>query len=186
MSTSMVFAGARVYELDPAHSSAHFSVRHMMISNVKGEFGKLAGNVVYDPGNPKASSVEATIDAASIRTRDDQRDTHLKSADFLDVEHYPEIRFKSVRIEKGRSDGYVVKGELTIRGVSREVALNVEDITQETKDPWGNYRMGATATTRIKRSDFGLTWNQALETGGLLVGDEIAITIDAEMIRRST
>jgi polyisoprenoid-binding protein YceI len=184
MSTSMASAGVRVYDLDPAHSSVHFSVRHMMISNVRGEFSKLTGKVIFDSGDPKNSKVEAAIDAGSIHTRDDQRDTHLKSADFLDVEHYPQILFNSTRVEQGPAGTYKVVGNLTIRGVSREVTLKVEDVTPEAKDPWGNFRMGGTATARIKRSDFGVTWNQAMELGGFLVGDELSITIDAELVRK--
>jgi polyisoprenoid-binding protein YceI len=174
---------AGIYDLDPAHTSAHFSVRHMMISNVKGEFTKVSGTVTFDPDNLQASSMEAVIDATSIRTRDDQRDAHLKSADFLDVEHYPEIRFRSTRIEREGSE-YTIHGDLTIRGVTKDVALKVEDLTPETKDPWGNLRAGATATTKIKRSDFGVAFNMVLETGGLLVGEQVSITIDAELVRR--
>jgi len=175
---------AAIYDLDPAHTSAHFSVRHMMISNVRGEFTKVSGTVTFDPDNLQASTVEAAIDATSIRTRDDQRDAHLKSADFLDAEHYPEIRFRSTRIERD-GDEYVVHGDLTIRGVTKEVALKVEDLTPEAKDPWGNLRAGATAKTKIKRGDFGLAWNMVLEAGGFLVGEEVAITIDAELVRRA-
>jgi len=182
MATSTAGPGTCTYTLDPAHSSAHFSVRHMMISNVRGEFTKVTGTVIFNPENLAASSVEAAIDASSIHTRDDQRDTHLKSADFLDAEHYPEIRFKSTRIEQS-GNGYIVHGNLTIRGVTREVSLKVEDVTAEGKDPWGNYRAGATAATKIKRKDFGLEWNMVLETGGIMVGDEVSITIDAEMVR---
>src|SRR5580704_12393673 len=167
---------AGIYDLDPAHSSAHFSVRDVMISKIKGEFTKVSGTVTFDPDNLKASSLEAVIDARSIRTRDDQRDAHLKSADFLDVEHYPEIRFRSSRIERKESE-YIVHGDLTIRGVAKEVALKVEDLTPETKDPWGNLRAGATATTKIKRGDFGLGWNMVLEAGGFMVGEEVSITI---------
>jgi len=124
------------------------------------------------------------LDATSIRTREDQRDAHLKSADFLDVEHYPEIRFKSTRIERD-GDEYIVHGDLTIRGVTKEVPLKVEDLTPEAKDPWGNLRAGATAKTKIKRGDFGLGWNMVLEAGGFLVGEEVSITIDAELLRRA-
>ena len=183
MSTSMASPGVAVYDLDPAHTSAHFSVRHMMISNVKGEFTKVTGTVKFDPKRLEASSVEGVIDAASINTRDAQRDAHLKSADFLDAEHYPDLRFRSTAIEAG-GDGYTVRGELTIRGIARDVTLRVTDVTAEVRDPWGNTRVGATATTKIKRSDFGLNWNQVLEAGGFLVGDDVSITIDAELIRR--
>lgn len=183
MATSTAVPGARIYSLDPAHTSAHFSVRHMMISNVRGEFTKVSGTVVFNPDNLQASSTEVVIDAGSIRTREDQRDTHLKSADFLDVEHYPEIRFRSKRIEQA-GDGYTVHGDLTIRGVTKDVPLKVEDLTPEAKDPWGNLRAGATASTKIKRGDFGLGWNMVLEAGGIMVGEEVSITIDAELVRK--
>ncbi|SPE29687.1 conserved hypothetical protein [Candidatus Sulfopaludibacter sp. SbA6] len=183
MATSTAGAGARIYGFDPAHSSAHFSVRHMMISNVRGEFTKLSGTVIFNPDNLQASSVEAVIDASSIRTRDDQRDAHLKSPDFLDVEHYPEIRFRSTRIGRDGSE-YMVHGDLTIRGVTKEVPLKVEDLTPEAKDPWGNLRAGATASAKIKRGEFGLGWNMVLEAGGFLVGEEVSITIDVELVRR--
>ena len=171
------------YDLDPTHTSAHFSVRHMMISNVRGEFGKVTGNVTFDPDNLPASSLEAVIDAGSIRTRDEQRDAHLKSADFLDVEHFPEIRFRSTRIERSGGE-YVVRGDLTIRGVTKEVSLKIEDLTPESKDPWGNLRAGVTATAKIKRGDFGVSFNMLLETGGFLVGEDVSISIDAELVRR--
>ena len=183
MATSTAVTGARIYSFDPAHSSAHFSVRHMMISNVRGEFTKLTGTVVFNPDNLQSSSVEAAIDAGSIRTREEQRDTHLKSADFLDVEHYPEIRFRSKRIEQA-GGGYMVRGDLTIRGVTKEVPLKVEDFTPEAKDPWGNLRAGATASTKIKRGEFGLGWNMVLEAGGFMVGEEVSITIDVELVRQ--
>ncbi len=170
------------YELDPAHSSAHFSIRHMMISNVRGEFAKISGTIKFDRENPINSSVEASIDASSINTRDAQRDTHLKSADFLDVDKSPALVFRSKQIEPGHGGGKV-KGDLTIRGVTREVTLDVEGPTPEMKDPWGKQRIGASATTTLNRKDFGLTWNAALETGGVLVGDEVKITIDVEAVR---
>lgn len=171
------------YQLDPAHSSAHFVVRHMMISNVRGTFTKLEGTVEYDPEKPTETKIDAAIDAASISTREPQRDAHLRSADFLDVEKYPTITFRSKRVEpEGEGEGKVT-GDLTIHGVTREVTLNVEGPTPETKDPWGNLRRGAAATTKIKRSDFGLTWNAALETGGFLVGDEIKIEIEVELVK---
>ena len=166
------------YQIDPAHSSVQFSVRHMMITNVRGAFKNIKGTVVYDPANLAETSVEATIDTASINTLDEQRDTHLKSADFLDAEKYPTITFKSKKVEPGKGTG-----DLTIHGVTREVALNVDGPTAEGKDPFGNTRIGASATTKIKRSDFGLTWNAALETGGILVGDELKIELEVSMIK---
>jgi polyisoprenoid-binding protein YceI len=174
---------AITYQFDPAHSSANFKVRHMMISNVRGEFGKLTGTVTHNTDNPAASSATAEIDVASINTREPQRDTHLKSPDFFDVEKYPTITFRSKKIEPAGPSSHKVTGDLTIRGVTREVVLNVEGPTLEHKDPWGNIRSGLEATTKISRKDFGLIWNQALETGGVLVGDEVEISIDAELIR---
>ncbi len=170
------------YQIDPAHSSAHFSVRHMMISNVRGEFSKISGAIIYDSDRPEDSTVEANIDASSISTGDAQRDAHLKSADFLDVEHFPVIIFRSKEITKS-GDGGKLKGDLTIHGETREVVLEVEGPSPEAKDPWGNLRIGASAAAKISRNDFGLKWNSALETGGVLVGDELKITIDAQAIR---
>jgi polyisoprenoid-binding protein YceI len=171
------------YEIDPAHSSAQFSVRHMMITNVRGGFSSVKGTAVHDAENPSASTVEAVIDANTINTLDPQRDGHLKSADFLDTEKYPTITFKSTKMEyTGPGEGKVT-GDLTIHGVTRQVTLNVDGPSAEGKDPWGGTRVGASATTKIKRSDFGLTWNAALETGGIMVGDELKIEIEIEMIK---
>jgi polyisoprenoid-binding protein YceI len=175
---------AIVYDIDPTHSSAHFSVRHLMISNVKGEFTKVSGTVTYDPDDPKASKVEATIDVASLHTRDDQRDGHLKSADFFDAAQFPEIKFVSTSVEADGNHEYLVKGDMTIHGVTREVALHVEGPTAEVKDPWGNIKAGAAATAKINRKDFGLTWNAPLETGGVVVGEEIKISLEVELTRR--
>jgi polyisoprenoid-binding protein YceI len=175
---------ATVYDIDPAHSSAHFSVRHMMISNVKGEFGKVSGTVAFDRDNPSASKIDVTIDAASLHTRDEQRDAHLKSADFLDVAVYPEIRFVSHRVEAEGPGVHRVTGDLTIHGVTKDVTLQVDGPTPEVKDPWGNTKAGATATVKIHRKDFGLVWNAALETGGVLVGDDVSINLEVELTRR--
>jgi polyisoprenoid-binding protein YceI len=171
------------YEIDPAHSSAQFSVRHMMITNVRGGFSSIKGTVVYDSDNPGASTVEAVIDASTIATLDAQRDAHLKSADFLDVEKYPTITFKSKKVASTGPGEATLTGDLTIHGATQEVALKVEGPTGEGKDPWGNIRIGASAATKIKRSDFGLTWNAALETGGIMVGDELKIELDVQMIK---
>jgi len=172
------------YQIDTAHSSAQFKVRHMMIANVKGEFDKVSGTVVFDPANPSASSVEASIDVATISTRDEQRDAHLKSPDFLDVEKFPTITFKSKEVAASGDDSFEVVGDLTIHGVTKEVNLNVEELTGEAKDPWGNLRRGAAAKTRINRKDFGMTFNMVLDTGGFMVGEEVDLTIDVEMIRQ--
>lgn len=171
------------YKIDPAHSSAHFVVRHMMISNVRGGFSRVEGTVVYDPENPEQSTLDATIDASSINTNEPQRDAHLRSADFLEVEKHPVITFKSKRIQKTGEGEYDVTGDLTIHGVTKEVVLKVEGPTAESKDPFGNIRVGASATTKIKRSDFGLTYNAALEAGGILVGDDLKIELDVSLIK---
>jgi polyisoprenoid-binding protein YceI len=171
------------YQIDPAHSSAHFTVRHMMVTNVHGGFKKVTGSVTYDPQNPAASTIQAEIDASSINTNDDQRDAHLRSGDFLDVEKFPTITFRSTSVEPSGDDEVKITGDLTIHGVTRPVVLKVEGPAPEGKDPWGNTRTGATATTKIKRSDFGLTWNAALETGGILVGDDLKIELDLSLIK---
>ena len=170
------------WTLDPAHTNVLFTVRHMMISNVRGEFGKVTGEVAFDPSRPEQARLTATIDVASINTREEKRDAHLRSPDFLDVEKYPTIAFASKAVRR-HGDGYEVTGDLTIHGTTREIALTVEDVTAEHKDPWGNTRVGASARTKIKRSDFGMQWNAALELGGVLVGDEVSIHIDAELIK---
>lgn len=174
---------ARVtYVTDPAHTAVHFSVRHMMVSNVRGEFRKVSATIAFDAEDPANSSVEASIDAASINTREPDRDTHLKSADFLDVEKFPVITFLSKRIGTHKGGG-TITGDLTIRGVTHEVTLDVEDLTPEIRDPWGKQRIGATATAKLNRKDFGLVWNSPLETGGVLVGEEVKINVDIEVVR---
>jgi polyisoprenoid-binding protein YceI len=183
MSTASLTSAPAVWQIDAAHSSAQFSVRHLMISNVKGEFTKVTGTIVYDPANPADSKVDVTIDADSINTRDAQRDTHLKSPDFFGTAKFPTITFRSTEIRRSE-DGGKIRGDLTIHGVTREVVLDVEGPTAETKDPWGFTRIAASATTKINRKDFGLTWNSALETGGVLVGDDVKITIDLEAIKQ--
>lgn len=170
------------YEIDSAHSSAQFTVRHMMITNVRGGFSNIKGTIVYDSEVPAESSVEAVIDVETINTLDAQRDGHLKSPDFLDAANFPSITFASTKIE-GSGNDLTVTGDLTIHGVTREVVLKAEGPTTEGKDPWGNFRVGASGSTKIKRSDFGLTWNAALETGGFLVGDEIKIDLEIQAIK---
>jgi polyisoprenoid-binding protein YceI len=177
-----VTASAEEYTLDGSHSSAQFSVKHLMVSNVKGEFSKVTGKVSYDEKKPEATVVEATIDATTINTREPKRDAHLKSADFFDTEKFPSITFKSTNSWK-QGAALMVKGDLTMHGVTKPVVLTLEGPTPEVKDPWGNFRRGATATTKINRADFGLTWNRALETGGVVVGEEVTITIDVEAMR---
>ena len=169
--------------IDASHSNAGFTVKHLMITNVRGEFQKLEGTVSYDPARPEATTIEATIEVASINTRDEKRDGHLKSADFLDAEKFPKIAFKSKAV-KAKGDELVVTGDLTIHGVTKEVVLEVEGPSAPTADPWGNQRVGATATTKIKREDFGMVWNAALEAGGVLVSNEVKITIDVSLIKQ--
>jgi polyisoprenoid-binding protein YceI len=156
-----------------------------MIANVKGEFHKVTGTVNFDPANPTASTVEASIDTSTINTRDEQRDGHLKSPDFFHVEQFPEITFKSKKVTHTGGDNFDVLGDLTIHGTTKEVTLHVEELTGEAKDPWGNMRRGATAKTRINRKDFGMGFNVALEAGGFLVGEDVDLTIDVEMIRQA-
>jgi polyisoprenoid-binding protein YceI len=171
------------WNLDPAHSVAEFKVKHMMISNVKGQFAKVTGKLTLDESDLANSRVEALIEAASLETRDAQRDAHLKSPDFFDAEKFPTLAFKSSRISIVRDGELAVEGDLTIRGVTRKATFSVEGPTPPAKDPWGNTRVAVSATTKINRKDFGLTWNAALETGGILVGDEVTITLDAQFIK---
>jgi polyisoprenoid-binding protein YceI len=171
------------YTIDPAHTGVHFKVRHLMISSVRGEFTKVTGSATITPGHPESSSFEAIIDATSISTREPDRDNHLKSADFLDVANHAAITFKSKTITATGPDSYSVTGDLTIRGTTKEVTLKVEDVSPEGKDPWGLMRRGATASTTINRKDFGIVFNMALETGGFVVGDEVHISIDVEVVR---
>jgi len=173
----------RTWKIDPVHSVVEFKVKHMMISNVKGNFTKFSGTLTYDEARPENSSAQAVIEVASIDTRDAQRDAHLKTAEFLDAEKYPTITFQSTSVKAAGTGRGVVEGDLTIHGVTRKVVLNVEGPTEPGKDPWGNTRVGANATTKISRKDFGLTWNAALETGGVLVGDEVTITLEMQFVQ---
>jgi polyisoprenoid-binding protein YceI len=173
---SLVPSGVRAadtYEIDPAHTSVQFSIRHMMISNVRGEFTKLTGKATGDVANPTAATVEATIEATSIDTRNEKRD----------AAKFPTMTFKSTKVEKA-SDGWKLHGDLTLHGVTKPVVLDVINVTPPTKDPWGNTRIGAQATTKINRQDFGIVFNKTLDGGGVLVGDEIAITIDVEVMKK--
>lgn len=171
------------WKIDPIHSVAEFKVKHMMISNVKGRFSAVTGVLNLDESDVTKSKVEATIDAASIDTRDAQRDAHLKSPDFLDVEQFPTLAFKSTSIKRAGDGELKVAGELTIHGVIRNVVFDVEGPTAPGKDPWGNTRIGLSATTKINRKDFGLTWNAALETGGILVGEDVTLTLDVQFLK---
>jgi polyisoprenoid-binding protein YceI len=176
-------AVATTWNIDPAHSVAEFKVKHMMISNVKGQFAKIKGTLTLDQSELSKSRVEAEIEAGSIETRDAQRDAHLKSADFFDVGKFPTLSFKSTRISAVREGELAVEGDLAIHGVTRKVTFSVEGPTPPGKDPWGNTRIAVSATTKINRKDFGLTWNAALETGGILVGEEVTITLDVQFVK---
>lgn len=174
---------AQTYTIDTAHSSAQFSVRHLMVSNVKGEFNKMTGSITWDASKPAAISIDATIDVNTISTREPKRDEHLRSADFFDAAKYPSITFKSTRAwESGGK--WMVAGNLTLRGVTKPVTLTLDGPTAELKDPWGMLRRGATATTTINRKEFGLGWNKALEAGGVMVGEEVQITLDIAATRK--
>jgi polyisoprenoid-binding protein YceI len=175
--------GISTWKIDPVHSIAEFRVRHMMISNVRGHFTGVSGTLVYNEADAAQSSVEASIDVATIDTRDPQRDTHLKSAEFFDVEKFPTLEFRSSHVTR-RADGTLtLSGPLTIHGVSRDVEFTLEGPTPPVKDPWGNERIGVHAATKINRSDFGLTFNMVLETGAIMVGEEIAITLELEFVK---
>lgn len=171
------------WNIDPAHTVAEFKVKHMMIANVKGQFSTVSGVLIRDESDPTNDRVEATIEAASIVTHNEQRDGHLKSADFFHVEKFPTLHFKSTGIIIVGDGHLAVEGDLTIRGGTRKVRFAVEGPTPPAKDPWGNTRIGVSASTKINRKDFGLTWNAALDTGGILVGDDITITLDAQFVK---
>ena len=171
------------WNLDPVHSVAEFKVKHMMISNVKGQFTGISGVLTLDESDAANSSVEASIDATSINTRDAQRDGHLKSADFFDVEKFPTLGFKSTSVARTGDDELAVTGDLTIHGVTRPVVFKVEGPSAAGKDPWGNTRVGLSAVTKINRKDFGLGWNAVLEAGGVLVGEEVTLTLDVQFVK---
>jgi polyisoprenoid-binding protein YceI len=185
MSSTATSAGTlTTWSIDPAHSHVEFAVKHMMIATVKGRFGVVRGSVQTDDADPARGIAEIEIDVASIDTREPQRDAHLRSADFFDADKYPTITFRGSRIADVSGDRFKLTGDLTIHGVTREVTL---DVTSEGRgrDPWGGERAGFSATTKIKRGDFGLTWNQALETGGFLVSDDVKVSLDVEVVKAS-
>lgn len=181
---SGVVATPTTWTVDPTHTHVEFAVRHMMITTVKGRFSGVTGSVIIDDAQPSRSQIEVSIDVASIDTREPQRDGHLRSGDFFDVEKFPTMTFKSTRVERVSDDQFKVAGEMTIRNQTRPIVL---DVTAQGrgKDPWGGERSGFSATGKLKRTDFGLTWNQTLETGGVLVGDEVKITIDSEVVKQN-
>jgi polyisoprenoid-binding protein YceI len=176
-------ASVITWKLDPAHSSAEFKVKHMMISNVKGHLSGLTGTLVEHLTDKTLSAVEASIEVATLTTHEPQRDAHLKSADFFEVEKYPQMTFKSSKVEHKGEGEYRVTGDLTLHGITRPVTFAVEGPSAPNNDPWGNTRIGLSATTKINRKDFGLNWNAALETGGILVGEDVQISLDVQFIK---
>jgi polyisoprenoid-binding protein YceI len=170
------------WSLDPTHSQASFSVRHMMVSNVRGSFSKLQGKALYDGKDLKSASVEANVDVASIDTHDEKRDGHLKSPDFFDAAKYPEIKFVSKKFSPTKA-GFDIQGDLTLHGVTKPVVLHAEKLSQPVKDPYGNLRIGTVATTQVNRKDYGMTYNQQLDNGGVMVGDQVAIELDIELVK---
>lgn len=179
---ALAFGATSTWQMDSAHTHASFGVRHLVISTVRGEFGKTTGTLVLDESDVTRSRVEATIDAATVDTREPPRDADLRSANFLDVAKFPTITFKSTKVEKVGEGKLKVTGDLTLHGVTRPVTLDVTGPTREIKDPWGNVKRGVSATAKINRKDFGLTWSKAVEAGPV-VGDEVAIEIEAELAK---
>ena len=181
--TEQQTAAVATWTIDPAHNLAEFAVRHMMLSTVKGRFGRVQGNLRGTPDAPLAASAEATIDVTSIDTGEEQRDAHLRSADFFDVENFPTMRYVSRSVRRLGDDEFEVEGDLTIRDVTRPVTLKVT-LEGRLRDPWGNDRVGLSAEGKIKRSDFGLEWNMALEAGGWVVGDDVRLSLQVEAVRQ--
>ncbi len=177
-------AATSSWQIDPNHSAAQFAVRHLAISTVRGAFTKVSGTVQFDDKDITKSSVDVTIDTASVDTRVEARDKDLRSDHFFDVEKYPTITFKSTKVEQVEAGKLKVTGDLTIHGVTKQAVLDVEGPTAPVKDPWGNQRAAVNATTKINRQDFGMKWNTKMDSGGLVVGDDVAITIDAEMVQK--
>jgi len=171
------------WNIDPAHSAIHFSIRHMVVSKTRGRFTKWSGQISFDPDHPAASSVQVTIDPASIDTAEPQRDAHLRSADFFDVEKHPQATFRSTQVEETGGDSYRITGDLTLHGVTRPVVLSAV-FEGSAKDPWGGERAGFAATASLDRREFGLGWNKVLEAGGVLVGDKVELTLEIEAVKQ--
>lgn len=178
-------AATSTWQIDPQHSSAQFAVRHLGLSTVRGAFSKLSGTMVRDDQDITNSSVEVTIDVNTVDTREPDRDKDLRSERFFDVAHFPTMTFKSKKVEQVAPGKLRVTGDLTIRGTTREVTLDVDGPTAPVKDPWGNQRLAATASTKINRQDYGVKWNAKLDNGGVVVGDEVNITLDVEMVQKT-
>jgi polyisoprenoid-binding protein YceI len=178
-------AGTSTWKIDPQHSSAQFSVRHLAISTVRGAFSKVTGTIILDENDVTKSAVDVTIDVSTVDTREPNRDNDLRSDKFFDVAHYPSMTFKSRKVEQVAPGKLKVTGDLTIRGTTKEVVLDVDGPTAPVKDPWGNQRAAVNATTKINRQDFGVKWNATMDNGGVVVGDDVPITIDVEMIKQA-
>ncbi len=181
--TASTNTGVTNWKIDPAHSSAEFKVKHMMISNVKGTFAGVTGVLKLSETDPAHAFVDAEIPVATLSTGDEQRDGHLKSADFFDAEKFPTLTFKSTNVNRHAPGAHKVAGELKMHGVTRPVTFDVDGPSEPGKDPWGNTRIGLSATAKINRKDFGLAWNAALETGGMLVGEDVTITLEIQFIQ---
>lgn len=182
--TLPVSAATTTWQIDPAHTAAQFSVKHLAISTVRGGFSNVKGTVILDDVDISKSSVDVTIDVSTVDTRTPDRDKDLKSDKFFDVAKYPTMTFKSTKVEQAGAGKLKVTGDLTIRGTTKSVVLDVDGPTAPVKDPWGNQRSAVTATTKINRQDFGVKWNATMDNGGVVVGDEVSITIDAEMVQK--
>jgi polyisoprenoid-binding protein YceI len=178
-------AATSTWQIDPQHSAAQFSVRHLAISTVRGGFSNVNGTVNFDDKDFSKSSVDVTIDVSTVDTREPNRDKDLKSDKFFDLANYPTMTFKSKKVEQAGRGKLKITGDLTIRGVTKEVVLDVDGPTAAVKDPWGNQRAAVSATTKINRQDFGVKWNATMDNGGVVVGDEVSITIDAEMVQKT-
>ncbi len=178
-------AATSTWQIDPQHSAAQFSVKHLAISTVRGGFSKVTGTVTFDDKDVSKSTVDVTIDTTTVDTREPNRDKDLKSDHFFDVEHYPTMTFKSKKVEQVSPGKLKVTGDLTIHGVTKEVVLDVDGPTAPVKDPWGNQRVAVNATTKVNRQEFGVKWNATMDNGGVVVGDDVSINIDAEMIQKN-
>lgn len=177
-------AVAATYEVDPTHSTVGFAVTHMTVSTVRGAFGTVTGRVDYDPANIAATRVDGVVNVISVDTNNADRDTHLKSAEFFDADRFPEMKFASTAVTNITKSTFDIVGNLTIRGVTKEVTFRVNRLSPERKDPWGNIKSGTVATTRINRQDFGVSWNAALDQGGYIVGDEVEISLELELLKK--
>ncbi len=181
--TSTSPAAISTWKLDPAHSAAEFKVKHMMISNVKGSFKGLSGDLTLHDPDHTLTKIDASVDVSTVNTGDPQRDGHLKSGDFFDVEKFPTMTFKSTKVFPEGGGDFTVTGDMSLHGVTKSLNFEVEGLSAPAKDPWGNTRIGLSATAKINRKDFGLTWNSALETGGVLVGEDVSVTLDVQFIK---